>query len=136
MKKFVLLHLTFLEYAVASIFMKKAALFGGINARSFLFFFIGIMLFGGYSFMWQQDLKHFPLSVAMASKPVCLLWSTLFGFLIFGEVVSLRFFIGVIVIVTGIIIVSGEKTGASAPQKGSAESCAANAVGPGRTADA
>ncbi len=112
MLKFALLHLTFLVYSIASIFMKKAALLGGINARSFLLFFTGIMLFGGYSFLWQQDLKSFPLSVAMASKPVCLLWSTLFGFLIFGEVVSLRFFIGVIVIVAGIIIVSGEKSNA------------------------
>ena len=112
MLKFTLLHLTFLVYSIASIFMKKAALLGGINAGSFMLFFTGIMLFGCYSFLWQQDLKRFPLSVAMASKPICLLWSTLFGFIIFAETVSLRFFIGVVVIVAGIIIVSGEKSNA------------------------
>ncbi len=112
MLKFILLHLTFLVYSIASIFMKKTALLGGINASSFLLFFTGIMLFGGYSFLWQQDLKKFPLSIAMASKPVCFLWNTLFGFLIFSETVSLRFFIGLIVIIAGIIIVSGEKNNA------------------------
>ena len=118
MKKFLLLHVTFLEYAVASIFMKKAALLGTVNARSFLLFFIGILLFGGYSFLWQQDLKSFPLSVAMANKPVCLLWSTLFGLLIFGEAVPLRFFVGVLIIVAGIIIVSGDGGGTSDLQNG------------------
>ncbi len=112
MKKYLLLHATFLVYAIASIFMKKAALFGEINTRSFLLFFTGIMLFGGYSFLWQQDLKSFPLSVAMANKPVCLLWSTIFGFLIFSEAVTLRFLVGVVVIIAGIIIVSGERSDA------------------------
>ncbi|MBP5157227.1 MAG: hypothetical protein K6G18_05760 [Treponema sp.] len=109
MNRFILLHLTFLEYSVASIFMKKATLCGGMNIKAFLFFFTGIVLFGGYSILWQQVLKRFPLSVAMANKPVCLLWSTLFGLLIFCEAVSLRFLIGVAFIVTGIVIVSWGK---------------------------
>lgn len=106
MKRFILLHLTFLEYSFASIFMKKATLCGGMNVRAVLFFFTGIVLFGGYSILWQQVLKRFPLSVAMANKPVCLLWSTLFGLFIFAEAVSVRFLIGVAFIIAGIVIVS------------------------------
>ena len=92
--------------------MKKATLCGGLNVKALMFFCTGIILFGGYSILWQQVLKRFPLSVAMANKPVCLLWGTLFGFFLFGEAVTLRFLIGVAFIVTGIIIVSGEKSDA------------------------
>ena len=70
-----------------------------------------ILLYGGmlaalvvYAFGWQQVIKHLPLTTAYANKAITVVWGILLGFLLFGESITLRQFIGAAVIIVGIVL--------------------------------
>ena len=102
-KWFLLLHLILGVYASSSVGSKLAA-------QPFLS--VGfILLYGGmlaalvvYAFGWQQVIKHLPLTTAYANKAITVVWGILLGFLLFGESITLRQFIGAAVIIVGIVL--------------------------------
>ena len=53
---------------------------------------------------WQQVIKHLPLTTAYANKAITVVWGILLGFLLFGESITLRQFIGAAVIIVGIVL--------------------------------
>ena len=57
-----------------------------------------------YAFGWQQVIKHLPLTTAYANKAITVVWGILLGFLLFGESITLRQFIGATVIIVGIVL--------------------------------
>ena len=57
-----------------------------------------------YAFGWQQVIKHLPLTTAYANKAITVVWGILLGFLLFGESITLRQFIGAAVIIVGIVL--------------------------------
>ena len=103
-KWFLLLHLILGVYAGSSVCSKLAA------QQPFLS--VGfILLYGGmlaalvvYAFGWQQVIKHLPLTTAYANKAITVVWGILLGFLLFGESITLRQFIGAAVIIVGIVL--------------------------------
>lgn len=103
-KWFLLLHLILGVYAASSVCSKLAA------QQPFLS--VGfILLYGGmlaalvvYAFGWQQVIKHLPLTTAYANKAITVVWGILLGFLLFGESITLRQFIGAAVIIVGIVL--------------------------------
>ncbi|MEG1524165.1 MAG: EamA family transporter [Clostridia bacterium] len=76
-----------------------------------------IGLYGGalviialYALAWQQFLKRVPLTTAYANRAMTMLWSMLFGMLIFQEKVTWNMFAGVLVIAVGIYyVVTGDE---------------------------
>ena len=69
------------------------------------------LLYGGmlaalvvYAFGWQQVIKHLPLTTAYANKAITVVWGILLGFLLFGESITPRQFIGAAVIIVGIVL--------------------------------
>ena len=104
-KNFLLLHLLLLFYSVGGICSKLA---GREQLLSFRF----ILLYGGLLFIllvyavgWQQLIKRMPLTTAYSNKAVGLLWSTLWGVLLFQERLTLRMGIGAVVVICGVILV-------------------------------
>ena len=106
-KWFLLLHLILGVYASSSVCSKLAA------QQPFLS--VGfILLYGGmlamllalvtYAAGWQQVIKHLPLTTAYANKAITVVWGILLGFLLFGESITLRQFIGAAVIIVGIVL--------------------------------
>ena len=103
-KWFLLLHLILGVYASSSVCSKLAA------QQPFLS--VGfILLYGGmltalvvYAFGWQQVINHLPLTTAYANKAITVVWGILLGFLLFGESITLRQFIGAAVIIVGIVL--------------------------------
>lgn len=103
-KWFLLLHLILGVYAASSVCSKLAV------QQPFLS--VGfILLYGGmlatlvvYAFGWQQVIKHLPLTTAYANKAITVVWGILLGFLLFGESITLRQFIGAAVIIVGIVL--------------------------------
>ena len=103
-KWFLLLHLILGVYASSSVCSKLAA------QQPFLSV-VFILLYGGmlaalvvYAFGWQQVIKHLPLTTAYANKAITVVWGILLGFLLFGESITLRQFIGAAVIIVGIVL--------------------------------
>ncbi len=111
-KVFLALHLLLLFYSLSSVLSKLAA---GESFLSFKF----CLYYGGmfcilvvYALGWQQILKRLPLTVAFANKAVTLVWSMVFGALLFKEQIHLNQLIGCALAVAGVILfVQPEKGG-------------------------
>ncbi len=63
-----------------------------------------IFVLGVYAVLWQQVLKKIELSVAMSHKPIVLVFGTLWAVCFFGESLSIKFFIGLALILTGLVV--------------------------------
>lgn len=103
-KVFLALHLLLLFYSCSSVLSKMAA---GQEFLSWGF----ILCYGGmfmilvvYAIGWQQILKRLPLTVAFANKAVTLVWSMVFGALLFQESIKLNQLIGCALAVAGVIL--------------------------------
>lgn len=62
-----------------------------------------------YAFFWQKILKKVDLSVAYANKALGLLWTLLWAALLFGEQITWRNVLGLLVICAGVILVTGDE---------------------------
>ena len=103
-KVFLALHLLLLFYSCSSVLSKLAA---GQEFLSWGF----IICYGGmfmilvaYAVGWQQILKRLPLTVAFANKAVTLVWSMVFGALLFQESIKINQLIGCALAVAGVIL--------------------------------
>lgn len=103
-KVFLALHLLLLFYSCSSVLSKLAA---GQEFLSWGF----ILCYGGmfmilviYAVGWQQILKRLPLTVAFANKAVTLVWSMVFGALLFRESIQLNQLIGCALAVAGVVL--------------------------------
>lgn len=103
-KVFLALHLLLLFYSCSSVLSKLAA---GHEFLSWGF----ILCYGGmfmilviYAVGWQQILKRLPLTVAFANKAVTLVWSMVFGALLFKESIQLNQLIGCALAVAGVVL--------------------------------
>jgi len=106
-KDFLLLHVTLLVYAVASIFAKAAG--NTLSTRNFtvtlVFLALEMLALGGYAVLWQQTLRRMPLSFAYSNKGVVTLWSCLFGLVFFGEQLTWGKALGIVVVLAGVWLV-------------------------------
>ncbi len=108
---FPLMYAAFFIYSLSSIFSKLASREAFLSLPYILCFGGIIFILGLYAVLWQQVLKKIPLSVAMANKPVALVLSLLWAFLLFKEQLSLKVILGVVLMLGGIIVIGGDDDG-------------------------
>lgn len=101
---FLALHLLLLLFAFTTVLSKLAAGEDFLSLRFCLFFGGEFVLLGIYALGWQQILKRLPLTVAYANKAVTLVWSLVFGALLFREQVQLKQVIGCALAVAGVVL--------------------------------
>ena len=72
-----------------------------------------------YAICWQKIIKKFDLNIGYANRSVYLLWSQVWAVSIFGEKLSVRNVIGVLIVLLGVIVVclSAEKKETGSGQK-------------------
>lgn len=107
---FLMLHVSLLFSSLSGVCSKMASGYtGNIFSIPFLFWFglVFVIMFG-YAIIWQQILRHMPLTVAYANKPVTLVWGIIWGSLIFNEKITVNMLVGTVVIFAGIYLVSTE----------------------------
>ena len=94
--------LVFLVYSSANIFMKLSSSREGLPA---LFYFsCAFVVLGIYACLWQQILKHIPLTTAFMFKSITVLYGIFFAWFLFKEDITLNNMLGALLIVTGIIV--------------------------------
>ena len=98
------LHLLLMFYSCASVLSKLAARESFLSLRWCLCYGGMIAILGLYAVGWQQILKRLPLTVAFANKAVTLVWTMVFGVLIFKESISVRQLIGCALAVAGVVL--------------------------------
>lgn len=105
-KNIVFLQAVIIIYTIATVMAKFAAKYSFLSGHFFLFYALEISILGVYALLWQQAIKHFDLSVAYANRAVAILWSLVWAALFFGESITIKNIIGVLIVAIGIIIVN------------------------------
>ena len=104
-KYYVFLHVLLLIYSFSGVCSKVASNYK-IFTIEFCFFYglilLNLML---YAVVWQQIIKHLPLTTAFCNKAVNIIWGILWGLLFFGESVSWNMILGAVIVIFGVIIV-------------------------------
>ena len=108
LKQILLLQCVVLLYTTSGIFAKLASSQGFLSFGFILFYGAEIFVLGIYAILWQQIIKRTELSLAYANRAIALLWSMLWAFLFFGETITLKNIIGVIIVIIGTMIVNSE----------------------------
>ena len=101
---FLALHVLLLLFSFTTVLSKLAAGEEFLSPRFCLFFGGEFVLLGIYALGWQQILKRLPLTVAYTNKAVTLVWSMVFGVLLFHEQIRLKQVIGCALAVAGVIL--------------------------------
>lgn len=115
-RRLLLLQAVVILYTLSSVMAKFAS---GQEASGRILFFFGMDLFflGLYALFWQQLIKTLPLSVAYANRAMALLWSALWARLVFGEKIGVRQMGGIVLVIVGILIINGERSGAEREER-------------------
>lgn len=103
-KVFLALHLLLLFYSLSSVLSKLAVGQRFLSLPFFLCYGGMLLILVIYAVGWQQILKRLPLTVAFANKAVTLVWSMVFGALLFGERISANQLIGCLLAVAGVVL--------------------------------
>ena len=104
MKTLLALHILLMVYSMSGIFSKLAA------EQSFLSWqFVGcyaaiLGLLGIYALGWQQIIKRLPLTTAYANRAVAIVWGIIWGFLFFGEGVTVTKAVGAAIVIVGVVL--------------------------------
>jgi drug/metabolite transporter (DMT)-like permease len=106
---FLLMHAGFFIYSLYSLAGKAASREPFLSGKFILCCILIFLILGTYALLWQQVLKHFQLSVAIANKAVTILWGMLWGHLFFSEQITFSKAAGAAVILAGILVLCGGK---------------------------
>ena len=96
--------LIYILFSLSSVFMKYASTEENILLK--IFFFgcsIGVLVI--FSLLWQKLLNKTDLSKAYMFKSTTLIWSLIYGIILFGETITVSKILGIILTMLGIIII-------------------------------
>ncbi len=109
-KDYLLLHLCVMIFSFTSVFAKAAANSynngGFMNPKLYLFAFLMLAVCVVYAFFWQKVIKNVDLHVGYANRTVYLIWGQIWAITIFGEHLSLKNVIGLIIVFIGVLVVT------------------------------
>ena len=109
-KDFAFLHACILVFSLTSVFSKFAALsyneLGLMSPRFAIFACLMLLDCVVYAFFWQKAIRKIDLNIGYANRSVYLIWSQVWAVAIFGETLTVRNIIGLIVVFIGVLVVT------------------------------
>ncbi len=107
-----MLQVVFFIYSISSVVSKFASGNEFPSFKFLLFYGLDLMILGIYALLWQQVIKKFELSIAYANKAITLLWTPIWGIVLFHEQITPGKAAGIVLVMIGIFILnSGEAAG-------------------------
>ena len=112
-KKLTILSVMFIQgavivYTMAGVCSKLAGGYDFLAPGFILFYVAQIGVLGIYAILWQQIIKRVDLSVAYVNRSLAILWSMIWAVLFFGEGITVKNVIGVVLVLAGTILVNLE----------------------------
>ena len=104
-KCFVFLHIELLILSLSGLCAKFAAQNDFLSFKFVFGYGLVIANLGIYAIVWQQIIKHLPLTTAYANKAVNIVWGILWGMLFFGEQLKWNMIVGAIIVIIGVVLV-------------------------------
>ena len=111
LKNILALQVVFLIFSLATVAQRLAVQEELFSFRFFAFVALAVFILAVYALLWQQVIKRFELFIAYANKAVSLLWVLLWGFLLFGENITITKALGVLIVIGGVIIMNSRGRG-------------------------
>ena len=104
-KYFIILHIELLVLSLSGICSKLAAQNQFLSFWWIFWYALAILNLGVYAIVWQQIIKHLPLTTAYANKAIGIVWGILWGLIIFGEQIKWNMIVGAMIVIAGVILV-------------------------------
>lgn len=104
-KWLIILHGLLFFLSLGGILSKAAAQQTFLSWRFITLYAGEIIILFTYALLWQQILKHIPLTVAFCNKSTGMIWSMLWGVILFNEVITLKMIIGAAIVLVGVLLV-------------------------------
>ena len=104
-KYFVFLHILLFFYSLSNVCSKLASKEEFLSFKFILLYGCIIAILGVYAIVWQQIIKHIPLTTAFCNKAIGIIWGIMWGVLLFGETIKWNMIVGAVIVIIGVIIV-------------------------------
>ena len=104
-KYLVFLHLLIAVYSLGAVCSKMAAQNQFLSFWWVFWYGLVVLNLGVYAIVWQQIIKHLPLTTAYANKAIGIVWGILWGIIIFGEQIKWNMIVGAVIVIIGVIVV-------------------------------
>ena len=98
------LHAALLLYACTSLCSKNAVRYPAMSMKYLLFYALMIGILGLYAIVWQQVIKHLPVTFAYANKAVTVVWGVVLGRVFFGERITILQLAACAIIIAGTVL--------------------------------
>ncbi len=95
----------FMIFSLGGVASKTAAGSEFLSAKFIICYGLVLFILFVYAIVWQQMLKRLPLVTAYANKAVTVVWGIIWGWVFFGESVTVRKIIGAVIVIAGVCIV-------------------------------
>jgi len=99
-----ILQLAALLHSFGGIFSKLGSQHDVFSIHFVVFYFFAIMTLVLYAFVWQILLKKVKLSSAYSSRSTSIIWTMIWGVVIFSETITPFMIIGSVLVIIGVII--------------------------------
>ena len=120
---FIFLQFAVMIYSVNTVVAKFVAREPWFSLRFISLYLLEFLVLGVYAILWQQIIKRVELSVAYANKAMTLMWSLVWGVLLFHEGVTFLKVAGVVLVMAGTVLLNlSPAAEESQPQETPAES--------------
>lgn len=103
-KTIIVLNIILMIYSLSGFFSKSAARYDLFSLKFILFYGIMLLILAGYAICWQQIIKRLPLTLAYANKAVTIVWGIVWGFLFFGEGITVGKLTGAGLVILGVVL--------------------------------
>lgn len=110
LKYYVALHIELLMFSLGGVCSKMASGHPFLSLPFIFWYGLVILNMGIYAIVWQQIIKHLPLTTAYANKAITIVWGILWGVIFFKELVTWNMIVGAVIVIAGVIVVvSGDE---------------------------
>jgi len=89
----------------SSVLSKYAAQNEFLSLKFILFYGASLLCLFIYAILWQQILKRISLNTAYANRSVLMIWSMIWGRLLFGEEITWKMILGAAIMLVGVYLV-------------------------------
>ncbi len=98
------LHLLLAVFSFSGIMSKLASGFPFMSLEFIACYGGMIAILGVYAIGWQQVIKRIPLTTAYANRAITIVWGIVWGFLFFGEDISVYKIVGAGIVLAGVLV--------------------------------
>lgn len=106
----ILLHSVLLLLSVGGVFSKRAAAEYILSITWIKYYLVVLIILFIYAIAWQQIIKRMSIVTAYVNKAITIVWGIVFGYIVFGEDITITKILGTLIILFGVYLVVSDGT--------------------------